>query len=120
VPAAPGSAVNVSATQWSSSGALAISGQIAAAPATLLRVHATTVSGGFFIQLFDSAASPVSGAAPTMVFAAQGTAAGETVMVDLTPTGRQFASGIQWGASTTVATFTPISTADVWLDAEIA
>jgi len=122
IPGVPGTAVNVSSTQWSSSGALAISGQIAAVPATLLRVYATAVSGASFLQLFDSAAAPTSGSVPAMIAAvpAQGSDAGNTITLDLSRTGRQFANGIMWCASTTPATCTPISSADVWVDAETA
>jgi hypothetical protein len=123
VPAVPGASVNVSATNWADSSAVAVSGQIAAAPATLLKAFATSTSGGFFLQLFDSASAPTSASVPAFVAAVPGVSSpdvGTTIAVDLHGTGKQFASGIQWGASSALATFTAISAADCWVNAETA
>ena len=115
VPNAPGTPPNTEPTTWTSSAGLAVSGAIATSPATLLRIQATAMSSGGYLQIFDTPLPPVTGAAPTTVMVLP---AG-TTSLDLTHTGRRFATGIAWGSSSTIDTFTPLY-GNVWLDAEIA
>ena len=106
-----GAAPNTDSTMWTSSGGLATSGSISSTPATLLRIQATAVSE-CYLQIFNQATPPDLGTPPTTVVAMP---AGTISL----RTDRVFTSGVQWGASSTLATFTPISD-NVWLDAELA
>lgn len=95
--------------------ALAASGVIHVGSGYILGiVGVNTAIGSQFIQLhFDSATVPANGEVPDWCIRVDGSS---NFLLDLGELGDQFATGLTWSNSSTLATKT-IGAADVWLQA---